>query len=252
MERFQQAGSKCPEKFISQIETYLRGDLDEAEIDEFEKTFFESDDCLKELQLRKELRDLIKQDGKTLFPEFLPSEGVGTVAINSKAPVKTASAKIYWSLSVAATVLCLVFFLVPQAHQKPLKLNEKANSFTAAFLSSQKDLRFRGSSYFEIVSSQVSRSQTIELLEPIKNYVYRGKLAFRWRLLKSGSNPLPALRLAIFTNKDQEILRANITGGEFVLRNELQPGLYYWSLEDEEDTVGVGRFLVPAKEMIEG
>ncbi|MGH1363272.1 MAG: hypothetical protein ACRBF0_06930 [Calditrichia bacterium] len=251
MERSQQTGSKCPEKFISQIDTYLRGDLDEAEIDEFEQTFFENDDCLKELQLRKDLRDLVKQDGKTLFPEFMPSDGVGAVALGSGAPVKAAPAKVYWPLSVAATVLCLVFFLVPDTHQKPLKLSEKANSFSAAFLSSQKDLRFRGSSYFDIVSSQVSRNQTIELLEPIKNYVYRGKLAFRWRLLKSGSNPLPALRLAIFTNKDQEILRANIIGGEFVLRNELEPGLYYWSLEDEEDTVGVGRFLVPAEDMIE-
>ncbi|MEL6823833.1 MAG: hypothetical protein AAFP70_18915 [Calditrichota bacterium] len=239
----------CPDEFMNKVDQYLDGSLDENEMSKFEQTFFQNDHCLQELQLRRQLRDLVKSEGKSLFPEY---DTVGEQKASSiLAHHETPFGSINWFYSAAAVFALLLLFQFTDNRTPTLKLPKGANSFSNNFVSSQQDQRYQKSSFFELLAEQQFRSHHIEIIEPMQNYIYRGSLLFRWRSSNNESSAENTLKLVIYNNRDQEILTAHINGGEFIFRNQLPPGLYYWSLENEKDTISIGRFLAPHSNMIE-
>jgi|GEM_PF-4423539 len=239
----------CPDEFLRKMDLYLDGSLDEIEMSRFEEIFFLNDRCLKELQLRRQLRELVRTEGSELFPEFtnydIKSEPSGYFQSN------TPYGSINWLYSAAAVFALLLIIQFTDSSTPPLKLPRGANSFSNNFVTSQHDRRFLKSSFFELLAEQQLRSHHIEVLEPIQNYIYRGSLLFRWREKNEKITSTSTLKLVIYNNREQEILTAHITGGEFMFRNQLPPGLYYWSLENKKDNIAIGRFLVPHTNMIE-
>ena len=59
---------------MHQIDKYILDELPGVEKENFEKHIFECDFCFQDLKLRKEMLNLIKEEGDVLFPEFLATK----------------------------------------------------------------------------------------------------------------------------------------------------------------------------------
>lgn len=88
------------------------------------------------------------------------------------------------------------------------------------------------------------RSASIQVFSPADNLTaYVGSdIVFSWKLAAQG-----AVTLKIIDNMDEETYEYEVTGGRFILKERLSPGLYYWKLEDHQDLLYIGKFFVKKK-----
>jgi len=84
------------------------------------------------------------------------------------------------------------------------------------------------------------RSGSIDtIISPVNNELIGDQTLFAWKA--STDQPLS---LAILNNRAAEVFRIAVTGDRFLLERRLIPGLYYWKLEEEDELLYLGRFLV--------
>jgi hypothetical protein len=69
-------------------------------------------------------------------------------------------------------------------------------------------------------------------------------VSFRWQIKKGKEEVELPLELKILNNKETLIHSARIAGKEYHLRESLAPGLYYWTLEYEGESLYLGKFFL--------
>jgi hypothetical protein len=69
--------------------------------------------------------------------------------------------------------------------------------------------------------------------------VRTASLEFKWQ----GTDT--PLTFKILNNKGTVVLEEPAAAGHYLCRQPLSPGRYYWKLENSEELLWVGRFIVP-------
>jgi hypothetical protein len=126
-------------------------------------------------------------------------------------------------------------------------------SFILAFLSGivsgqddqptrKKDSPFNENKMLEFrLLVRLRSAQVIHLISPISGTNYmEDKIPFEWE--SSGSKKL---FLGILNNKNKEVYYKELTGKMVNIsaaKIGLKPGLYYWIIESEEETLNLGKF----------
>ena len=76
------------------------------------------------------------------------------------------------------------------------------------------------------------------VISPSEGATLGADAAFRWKAAGGKSQ-----KLSILNNRGTAVLTKVVSHGEFVLRQKLAPGLYYWKIESETELLYVGKFL---------
>jgi hypothetical protein len=84
-----------------------------------------------------------------------------------------------------------------------------------------------------------TRSAGIDVVTPAIGMVVHQPIVFNW-----AADGDVSLTLSVLTNKDSIVHTVRAATLPYVLRRSLTPGLYYWKLENREEVVFVGKFLV--------
>lgn len=87
------------------------------------------------------------------------------------------------------------------------------------------------------------RSSGIQIISPLNNTdcTAGSDIVFAWTPPVQGS-----LTLKIINNKNAVVYEypLGVNGCEFVFKQHLSPGLYYWKLENQDDLLHIGKFFV--------
>lgn len=216
---------KCELKNRNEIiEKYVNGKLSEKEREAFDEHCFNCEQCFRALMFYEETAELIRREGKTVFSDYLiKSDG------NKKYNFKDFFDQIFrfltikpWRTAIAGAglaVVVLIFILI-----KPV---------------SEPSRKFETLPYLEGMLSDVSRSESITVLSPEMGGVVKEKPLFRWEGRKD-----ERVYVIILDNFGNELFRFKTDKNQFTLSEKLDPGLYYWKLESEEDLLFLGKFLV--------
>ena len=193
------------------IEDYLNGILTDEEREAFERHCFECDVCYRAVRMHEETVGLIREEGGTFYDDPQKRRG-GLSAFFDSFP--------RWVLVPATAVLIavLLFFLIPKTDDPFVPLP-----------------------YLEAMLADRTRSQTVEILSPGIGEKIGDLLVFRW----SGSEEVR--HLVILNHRGEEAGRYDTKDLYFQLSEKLEAGLYYWKLENEEDMLALGKFIVPVR-----
>lgn len=95
----------------------------------------------------------------------------------------------------------------------------------------------------EIMIDSRYRSSGIQIISPLNNTncAAGSNIVFSWTPPVQGS-----LTLKIINNKNAVVYEypLGVNGCEFVFKQNLSPGLYYWKLENQDDLLHIGKFFV--------
>ena len=231
---------------IEKIDKYLRGELTEKEMEAFEIHFLECDECFEELQTTKHLMDYMQAEE--------------TEVINGLNKVKNAKqfsfiekySKILDSLILPhpvlgyglAVVLCglIIFriFIYDNETSQTVNLSDQIvqqeglQRFAQNFIESP-DLE-------KFINQNYRSASGVVIKSPAKDEITNNKITFRWEKKTD-----KAVTLKILDNVGRSVIEATPDSDSFVLNiNEknLNPGLYYWKLETEDDLLHLGRFFI--------
>lgn len=98
---------------------------------------------------------------------------------------------------------------------------------------------FKPLPYLEAMLNDVSRSANLTVISPEINQQMQDSLRFSWR-----SPDSEKLYLKILNNKGSELFAFTVESNQYLFSQKLKPGLYYWKLENEDDLLFVGKFVV--------
>ena len=102
-----------------------------------------------------------------------------------------------------------------------------------------RESNFKSNQNLEYMIGSQSRSRDINVISP-KNYTdVEGKIFFRWESFEK-----KILQLKILNNKNRILFEFSVDGNSFIFKENLNPGLYYWKLEDQKELLYVGKFIV--------
>ena len=215
------------------IDDYLSGRLTAKEAESFERHFLNCDECFRELQIRKQLLAVIREKGETLFAEFIKEEAKPESKPDiqpRRFPERLRDIRhnknfLMYAGGMAAVILILVVLLAKDWGNPSL-----AESF-------------RESAYLEerIETQHSTRSgNEFRLVAPPNgaNFKPQSPILFRWE--NPGGKPLT---LKLLNNKGDKLFRIEADDTQFLFREELPPGLYYWKVESE-DEFRIGKFFV--------
>lgn len=93
--------------------------------------------------------------------------------------------------------------------------------------------------YYEEMFGEVTRSHAIDVLSPKIGDKMIDSIMFQWEM-STGE----VVHLKILNNRGEEIVHYLPEQNRFIFKEKLEPGLYYWKLETEDELVYVGKFLV--------
>jgi len=255
------------------IEKYLAKKLTESEQNLFEEHFFSCEECFSELETTKQMMEMVKQEGEVLFPEYNKKrEGeIGTKFKISDLINKILPPKWYLHPSsgyafIAAAVLFIgLYFLYPSGDNKNNISSSEQFSISENDNTSQIDKDSKILEQAEIVKKSPTAelyaanyivsdnleylidqghrgTDFIKVLSPKNGITVKDEILFNWeseierqlhlKILNNGEDVLHK-----FTPKKNQLL-FNIT------ESKLDPGLYYWKLESDEELLQLGKFFV--------
>ena len=206
------------------IEKYVKGKLSDHEREAFDEHCFNCEQCFRELMFYQETAELIRREGKTVFSDYLVKSDR-----KKSNTFKNTFNQIFrfltvkpWRTGIASAGLAVVvlIFILRQPASVPSKNYETLP-------------------YFEEILSDVSRSESVTVLSPQVGAVVQNKPLFKWEGLEE-----ERIYLIILDNQGNELFRFTTDKNQFKLSKKLNPGLYYWKLESEEDLLFLGKFLV--------
>ncbi len=100
---------------------------------------------------------------------------------------------------------------------------------------------FRASYNLESLVETNFRSNSIKVIAPRTTQSYTIGQVISFNFVNSINE---TLFIKVLNNKERNIFTTDFTGNQYKLTKKLQPGLYYWKLETEDDLLYVGKFLV--------
>jgi len=206
------------------IDKYVHGKLSEKEREVFDKHCFSCEHCFRESVYYKETADLIKQEGKTLFSDYLQETRL------KKSDKEKMSLETFlrfltvkpWRTAIAGAGLAAVIIIVIMTKPVP-----------------DTSTNFEILPYLEGMLSDVSRSESVDVLSPETGEVVHGKPVFSWEGMQGEK-----VYLIILDNLGNERFAFTTDDNQFTLPKKLDPGLYYWKLETKDDLLFLGKFLV--------
>jgi hypothetical protein len=215
------------------IDDYLSGRLSQKEAETFELHYLSCDDCFRKLQARKQMLAVIREKGETLFAEFIEEEA-NKGSKNGIRPRQFADTlrdigerKIFWIYisGTAAVLLILILYFAKERHKPPLAESFRESPYLEERIKTQ-DFRRSGNGF--------------QLIAPAgeADFSPQTPILFRWE--KSGTEPL---RLKILNNKGDKLFSFPVSENQYLFREELPPGLYYWKVETDDD-FRIGKFFV--------
>jgi hypothetical protein len=89
-----------------------------------------------------------------------------------------------------------------------------------------------------MINSQF-RNETIKVNSPANNSTLIDNIIFAWESFTDKPS-----QLKILSNHNEVIFEYTIQANQFVLKEILPPGLYYWKLENQTDLLYVGKFFI--------
>ena len=98
---------------------------------------------------------------------------------------------------------------------------------------------FEPSPYLEEMIADVSRSYSVSVISPKNGAAIKGDIFFQWEITGNDT-----AYLKILNNRGNELLSFALSANQVLVTEKLDPGLYYWKLESEEDLLYWGKFVV--------
>ncbi len=83
------------------------------------------------------------------------------------------------------------------------------------------------------------RSEGIEIIAPKNNTVIKEPITFAWK-----ETTYSSLILKIINNQNQVFHHHEVKGNSYTFQPKLNPGLYYWKLENKNDLLFIGKFII--------
>lgn len=101
--------------------------------------------------------------------------------------------------------------------------------------------RFVPSEDYEALVGTNLRTVPLKILNPKPSSHFNSgeMITFSWDIKNSD-----LLYITILNNREDNITRQEIIGSTFTIRSLIQPGLYYWKLENETEILHVGKFFI--------
>lgn len=230
------------------IADYLNGELSDERKRSFQEHYFDCDICFEELRLAEDSIHLIKTDGPTVLAK---REGWWSRKL------KALSEKLHWEwhgkprlayeggvVLYSGSVQIVKVSPVPLTATVMLLLASLVLSFLLLVDRPQFVAEnFEKSPYFENLMTRTPRSEIfISDVQPKNDATLDGEIAFKWHIEENDVAYAGLLSLRIFNNKDEELFRFAIEENQYQLQEDLPPGLYYWTLLTEDETIHIGRF----------
>lgn len=215
------------------LDDFLLAKLSPEDADAFEIHLFGCPECFEELRLREQMVKLIKDERVTAIEghtrQRSPQES-GDV-IKSIVDFFRFRQNI-WIYAGAAAVLLIGFFIT-----QLLRRQESPDIYAANFIELP---------HFESRVGQALRSGDFSLavFAPKTDENFTGEILFRWEIEKDGGKFNGPLELKILDNRENLVHAANIESGQYNFKENLAPGLYYWTLDNRGETLYVGKFFV--------
>lgn len=103
-------------------------------------------------------------------------------------------------------------------------------------------LNFRNNPNLELMVNSTFRGRMIHIISPEFKQMEKRKIVFKWK-----NHIDKKLKLKILNNRNETIHILEVKGSSATFNGILNPGLYYWKLEDTEDLYHVGKFLIGPK-----
>jgi hypothetical protein len=214
------------------IDDYILGKLSETENEAFEKYCFGHPEFLQEVRIRELMLKLIKKEpgllGADIETEISVQKQHRKISIGGLLRER----KGVWIYAAAAVLVMIILFVVPR-----LLREEENNRYAENFIESP---------HLETLVGETFRSGAISIsfLSPEKGENFNNSVLFKWEITPEGEALAEPLELLIMTNKEKESFRGKVREKEFVLQKKLQPGLYYWAMEYQGETLYLGKFFV--------
>jgi hypothetical protein len=102
---------------------------------------------------------------------------------------------------------------------------------------------FEPSLVYESLADIQYRSYGIQIHSPLIGEEVSDVIYFTGDVYYVGS-----VYLTILTNREEEVYTAEMDGIDHRYRVDLDPGLYYWKLESDDDLLYAGKFIVPVRD----
>jgi hypothetical protein len=228
---------------------YIMGRLSEDDEDLFEEHLLFCDRCRQEIEVRESL-----------------AAGLDIISDVSKSSMirnKESRRGMYIRLGIAATLLFIVgytlikLFITQNDSESPIKkevtlevpdsLTEQKKTVIITDSSTRPEIShaemlaeaFTPLPMFENIINNQVRSAGIAIVSPVNSQSFKPNetVEFLWE------NAEEQLMLVIFNNKGKLIFEEKIKT-PYRLDASLQPGLYYWQLETEEESLRTFKFFI--------
>lgn len=216
------------------MDDYLLGRLSEEEAKAFEAYCFEHPEFLEEVRLREQLLKLIQEEGETLFAEDIQEKSsIGSSGTGGFFGTGIFSGKrARWIYAAAAIVIIAAFLIISYLPREDDVSRYARNFVQSEYLESLVGSNFRG----EDIS--------ISVISPKNGENFKRNVRFEWNAQKNGVEFNGPFELVILNNNEEEVFRKEVENRQFVLQNKIDPGLYYWTLDFQEETLYLGKFFI--------
>ncbi|HEX9652529.1 MAG TPA: zf-HC2 domain-containing protein [bacterium] len=210
---------------MQRMEEYVMGKMSEKEIEDFEIHVFGCPECLEHLRIREQVVKLIKEERESVIADYTTKKESREFTIKDSFGRQRG-----WIYAGAVAVLLLAIFLF-----RPMWRGEAIDP-----------ANFGPNPFFEDVMRQKYQSTgySVTVSSPRVGQNLSGDINFQWQSFSDGEPHSRALELKILDNRETVIFSELIQDTQFTFEKKLQPGLYYWTLEDHGEMLYLGKFYI--------
>lgn len=236
------------------IDDYLLGRLSEDESENFEIYCFGHPEFLEEVRLKEQMLKLIKEERETLFAEresrkktnltirnlsnFFQEYRLGKAGMRNGEVRELRNLSNFfqehrsaWVYTTAAVVLLLALLIIPGLIRKDVEIN-LANFEESPALESRMGAYYRSPDFQVIITS------------PEKGANFKDQIPFQVDVKRDKVKVEGPFELKILNNKEVMVFNGRIENNQYILKEKLEPGLYYWGLEYKNELLYIGKFYI--------
>ncbi len=231
------SGRLSSERSDHLVQAYSKGILIDEALDRFEQHYFSSDDAFDEVELYERMCEVVSENIDELDKD--PARQLLQMRHQRRG----------WSpAALYAAMAVLILYVGFKMWLDSGGLDNVAGNQTIAEISGE---AFRASAEFESRIANASRGLIetgITRVGPRNDAIFGGEIRgieFMFENLPYG----PVWRVQILNNQEEGVQRVDQAKDKFRFSGSLEPGLYYWTLENDRDVVDFGKFYVLPENM---